>query len=134
MPRRGERLTDEEFECWWDETGERELRELLYRAWDPIGVSGSFPFAVDEYDGYARRIVRLLRAGRTDTEIAAMLEAVERDQMGLGHADRDQVSDRANSSLVRAVPAALDRVWAAPALTARCRFDRKRGLGQPGPR
>jgi hypothetical protein len=82
------RLADEEFERWWAETGERELRELLYWAWDPIGVSSSFPYAVDEYDGYAPALVRALRAEASETEIAAMLEAVQRDRMGLG-ADAD---------------------------------------------
>lgn len=84
-----DRLTDEEFERWWDETGKRELRELLYWAWDPIGVSDSFPYAVDEYDGYARRIVQALRTSTSGTEVTAMLESVERDQMGLGRADMD---------------------------------------------
>jgi hypothetical protein len=60
------------------------LRELLYSAWDPIGVSSSFPYAVDEYDGDAPALLQALKAQTSETEIAAMLEAVQRDRMGLG--------------------------------------------------
>ena len=61
-----EPLTGPELVRWWAETGERELRQLLYWKWDPIGVNDSFPWAVDEYDGYAPQILSALRDMKTD--------------------------------------------------------------------
>jgi hypothetical protein len=77
-----EPLTGPEFVSWWTETGERELRQLLYWKWDPIGVSDSFPWAVDEYDGYAPQILTALR----DLDPAALetlLRQIEGETMGL---------------------------------------------------
>ena len=81
-----ERLSTDDFARWWKETGERELCQLMYWEWDPIGVHDSFPHAVDEYDGYAPQIVQAIKRGATEDEIAAMLETIERDHMGLGGA------------------------------------------------
>lgn len=76
-------LSDDEFARWWDETGERELRQLLYWKWDPIGVNSAFPRTLDEYDGYAPQIVMALRRDASPTEIAELLATYERDRMGL---------------------------------------------------
>jgi hypothetical protein len=84
-----ERLSPEDFARWWKETGERELRQLLYWRWDPIGVNDSFPYAVDEYDGYAPQVVEAIRRGAAQSEIAAMLVMVEQDGMGLGRGSSD---------------------------------------------
>jgi hypothetical protein len=81
-----ERLSSDDFARWWKETGERELRQLLYWKWDPIGVSDSFPQAIDEYDGYAPQVVQALRRGAAQNEISVMLETIERNRMGLGRA------------------------------------------------
>ena len=54
---------EEEFALWWSETGERELRQLLFWKWDPIGVNPFFPRTADEYDGYATQVVTALRTG-----------------------------------------------------------------------
>lgn len=78
-----EPLSTDEFARWWSETGERELRQLLYWKWDPIGVNDSFPFAADEYDQYGPQIVQALRMGVSQDQIVDMLKAVERDRMGL---------------------------------------------------
>ena len=78
-----EPLSTEAFARWWKETGERELRELLYWKWDPIGVSDSFPQAVDEYDGYAPQIVKALRIGASEDQVVELLKKIERDRMGL---------------------------------------------------
>ena len=79
-----ERRSTDDFARWWKETGERELQQLLYWEWDPIGVHDSFPYAVDEYDGYAPQVVQAIRRGDAEIEITAMLEMIERDDMGLG--------------------------------------------------
>lgn len=88
-------LSTDEFARWWKETGERELRQLLYWVWDPISVKGSFPWAVDEYDGYAPQIVQVLRKGEGEAEIDAMLHMIERDRMGLGDASAERSSGAA---------------------------------------
>ena len=92
-----ERLSTDDFARWWKEAGERELRQLMYWEWAPIGVHDSFPYAVDEYDGYARQVMQAIRRGATEGEIAAMLEMIERDDVGLGGAS----SNRAESVVMR---------------------------------
>jgi hypothetical protein len=87
-----EPLSAEDFARWWKETGERELCQLLYWVWDPIGVSGSFPWAVDEYDGYATQVAQALRTGEGQAKITAMLYTIEEDRMGLGAAARESSS------------------------------------------
>jgi hypothetical protein len=72
-----------EHQRWWDERGNRELRELLYREWDPIGISRLADEAqTDEYEHYAGQLVRRLRAGAGEEEIAAVLEGFKTD-MGI---------------------------------------------------
>jgi len=58
-----EPLDADEFARWWKETGEHELRQILFWKWDPIGVSDIFPNTADDYDGYAPPIVSALRKG-----------------------------------------------------------------------
>jgi hypothetical protein len=74
------------YERWWRERGDRELRELLLREWDPIGIADLADAPLDEYEHYAGQIARRLRAGAGDEEIAAVLEGF-RDDMGLEPSD-----------------------------------------------
>ena len=90
MANDGERVSTEEFARWWKETGEFELRQLLYWRWDPIGIAGAFPAAADEYDSYAPQIVSALRQGASSGEIAQLLIRIERDSMGFGEAADDR--------------------------------------------
>ena len=76
-------LTTEEFASWWKQTGEHELRQVLFWRWDPIGVSDHFPNTVDEYDGYAPQIARALRAEASDEELGRMILGFEHEAMGL---------------------------------------------------
>ena len=75
-----------EHDRWWSERGARELRELLYREWDPIGLKDIADDSEDEYEAYAGQLVRRLRAGASDEDIAALLEGF-RTEMGLEPAD-----------------------------------------------
>jgi hypothetical protein len=79
-------MDPEEHERWWRERGDRELRELLLREWDPIGISRIADAQLDEYEHYAGQLVRRLRAGATEEEIAAVLEGFRAD-MGLEPSD-----------------------------------------------
>lgn len=77
-----EPLSVENQHRWWKEAGGWQLRELLYWRWDPIGVSGGFPFTREEYDGYAGRLEKLLTGGAGPDELSAYLLEAER-HMGL---------------------------------------------------
>jgi hypothetical protein len=74
------------YERWWRERGDRELRELLLREWDPIGIAELADAPLDEYEHYAGQLARRLRAGAGDEEIAAVLEGFRSD-MGLEPSD-----------------------------------------------
>jgi hypothetical protein len=73
---------------WWKQQGARELRALLMEAWDPIQVA-DVPEAADEYDGYMPQLARKLREGATPEDIAAYLDAVEVDMMGMDPLQRN---------------------------------------------
>jgi hypothetical protein len=70
-----------DWHLWFKRQGGRELREILMREWDPIGI-GDEPLAQDEYDGYIGRIAAALGHGSPATDIAAMLTSAT-DGMGL---------------------------------------------------
>jgi hypothetical protein len=72
----------QEYERWWRERGDRELRELLLSEWDPIGIAKIADEQLDEYEHYAGQLARRLRAGASEEEIAAVLEGF-REDMGL---------------------------------------------------
>jgi hypothetical protein len=72
----------QEYERWWRERGNQELRELLLHEWDPIGIAKLADEPVDEYEHYAGVIARRLRAGASEEEIATVLEGFRAD-MGL---------------------------------------------------
>ncbi|WP_022929065.1 hypothetical protein [Patulibacter americanus] len=70
------------FAAWWRGGAEAELRDVLMRSWDPIGVAGD-PAAADEYDPYLLGLVGLLRAGASVADVASRLLEIERSEMGL---------------------------------------------------
>jgi hypothetical protein len=72
----------QEYERWWRERGDRELRQLLLEEWDPIGIAKLADEPLDEYEHYAGQIARRLRAGASEEEIAGVLEGFRSD-MGL---------------------------------------------------
>jgi hypothetical protein len=76
----------QDHDLWWRERGAAELRDLLYREWDPIGVKDLAHDSADEYEAYAGQLMRRLRAGASDEEVAALLEGFRLD-MGLEPAE-----------------------------------------------
>lgn len=62
-----------------------ELREIIYREWDPIGISSMSEFDLHsdtEYDGYIRKIENILKSRGNFKEIAQFLGWAE-EHMGL---------------------------------------------------
>ena len=76
-----------DWQRWWKERGEDELRARLMAAWDPIGVKNE-PIAADEYDSYMLPLARKLREGAPADAVAAFLDAAE-VQMGYGEIPRN---------------------------------------------
>ncbi|MEA2428488.1 MAG: hypothetical protein QOF37_2116 [Thermoleophilaceae bacterium] len=75
-----------DYDRWWTERGKSELRDLLYREWDPIGLKDIAEGSEDEYEAYGGQIARRLRAGATEEDIATLLEGF-REEMGLEPAE-----------------------------------------------
>jgi len=58
------------------------VNEVLHYIWDPIGVRGE-PRARDEYDSYVPEIYSLLQGGAAAEQIAAHLDEIATERMGL---------------------------------------------------
>ena len=67
---------------WWKQDGTSELRELVMREWDPIGVA-HVPEAADEYDSYLWPLALSLRAGASAPEITERLAVIRAQMIGL---------------------------------------------------
>jgi hypothetical protein len=59
-----------------------EIRDVLMKHWDPIGVADE-PFAADEYDGYIPQVKALMRAHEAVDPLMDYLHEVEVKRMGL---------------------------------------------------
>ena len=57
------------------------IRQILYREWDPIGVSGSAP--KDEYDSYIAPAYRVLVGSRSEQELIECLFRLESETIGV---------------------------------------------------
>jgi hypothetical protein len=68
-----------EWRDFWRGRGERELRLLLWAAWDPVG--GVPP---GEYDAYAPRIASLLASRASREALAAELDRIRVHELGVG--------------------------------------------------
>jgi hypothetical protein len=68
-----------EWRAFWRERGERELRLLLWAAWDPID-GGALP---DEYRTYANRVATLLGSRASTDALAAELGRIRTTELGL---------------------------------------------------
>lgn len=71
---------------WRDHFGLPEVRAILARAWDPIGVYGDRRH-VGEHDEYAAEVLGLLEGGASEPAIAAALERLAREQIGVPRPD-----------------------------------------------
>jgi hypothetical protein len=78
-------LSPEQAVRWWRDRGERELCQVLYWCWDPIGVNDAFPYTEGEYDRYAPRIFAALNKRSSARDIGALLASIENVEMGLSH-------------------------------------------------
>ena len=85
----------EEWAAWWRRHGRRELRCILMTAWDPIGVATT-PEAWDEYDSYLDGVGHRLRDNpepeQAAREVAAFLQHVERDWIGVNGGNAESVA------------------------------------------
>jgi hypothetical protein len=72
---------------FWRARGMRELRLLLWAAWDPIG--GAPP---GEYDGHALRVASLLGSRASTAAIADELGRIRGDELGLEPAPADDAA------------------------------------------
>jgi len=56
------------------------IRQIFYREWDPIGVSGLAPS--DEYDAYIAPVYRILVGSRSEDELVDLLRRTESETIG----------------------------------------------------
>nr|WP_313415637.1 hypothetical protein [Brevundimonas diminuta] len=64
-----------------DACASKALDRLLFRQWDPIGVSDMEGWADDEYRAYLPKFWKLVRSGSTETQIVEYLAEIERDRI-----------------------------------------------------
>ncbi len=65
----------------------QKVRSILFREWDPIGVGNNQNLA-DEYDSYARKIVRLLKKESiAEVELYQVLKKFEDNDIGISIED-----------------------------------------------
>jgi hypothetical protein len=74
----------------------REIRTILLRIWDPIGVKDE-QNAQDEYDSYIEGTYELLLKGATERQVNEHLLLIVRDRMGLN--PQDDVMERTVAAL-----------------------------------
>ena len=77
----------------------REVCEILFREWDPIGVNGN-ELCRDEYDSYAGTICRWLREGVDEYKLASHLSELQRVSMGISS---DEEANRKIAKCLRAL-------------------------------
>jgi len=65
-------------------------RAILFREWDPIGISRWDGSPEDEYDDYRDHLADLIRAGESDRVLLDYLEWAEVECIGLGPANRQR--------------------------------------------
>ncbi len=76
----------------------REVRRILMKYWDPIGVA-DVPSAGDEYDDYIHRVIKILLNDRpSKVELINYLIKIEKEEMGLD-GDRRRARQAANKLL-----------------------------------
>jgi hypothetical protein len=66
----------------YDDELHTRIDEVLHYIWDPIGVRGE-PHARDEYGSYVSQVYALLQCDATAEQIAAHLDKIATEGMGL---------------------------------------------------
>lgn len=84
-------MKDERVARWLEERGRREVTQLLFLLWDPIGVADDFA-AWREYESCADDVVSLVVAGRSPTEIAQRLDEIAATEMHLRVGEEPEVA------------------------------------------
>jgi hypothetical protein len=69
----------------------RRVDEILYYIWDPIGVAAE-PSTRDEYERYVAELVSLLERNADSKQIAAYLDDIARNRMGLQPNDKHSLA------------------------------------------
>jgi hypothetical protein len=73
------------------------IRQILYRDWDPIGVSGTAP--KDEYDSYIGGVYRILATSRSEEALVEFLSKIESDLASSDPASRARLVSVVNKLL-----------------------------------
>ncbi len=66
------------------------IRQILFKEWDPIGVSDNLNL-VDEYDSYIAPIYRLLSINQSEESLIEFLFRTERDVLGVACESPEQL-------------------------------------------
>ncbi|MGN6064498.1 hypothetical protein [Brevundimonas diminuta] len=74
-----------------DACASKALDRLLFRQWDPIGVSDMEGWADDEYRAYLPKFWKLVRSGSTETQIVEYLAEIERDRIEFETSDEHRL-------------------------------------------
>ena len=85
-----EEIELEDWHRWCKTSGARELRGLLMKYWDPIGVNG-IPEASDEYDSYLGPLAKKLREGADARGVCEYLSEIQTKRMEIPARD-DQLA------------------------------------------
>ena len=75
----------------------RRVDEILYYIWDPIGVAAE-PSTRDEYERYVAGLISLLEKNADSKQIAAYLDDIAKNRMGL-----QQPNDKPSLGVARLV-------------------------------
>lgn len=59
------------------------IRQVLFRDWDPIGVSNADEWPDDEYDSYIAPIYRILSGSRSEDDLVNYLFRTEKQTIGV---------------------------------------------------
>ena len=83
----------------YDERLWREINEILFRDWDPIGVNGE-PQCEDEYESYIGGIYRLVTGGADSVKLAQHLVRLETSTIEVDNPDREERCRRVAEKLL----------------------------------
>ena len=82
----------------------REISTILFRDWDPIGVSDDSECPDTEYESYVGGVYRLVTLGGDVNELAQHLGRIETEQIELEKPDREERCRRVAQKLLALKP------------------------------